>query len=304
MSQVVSTKRVLALVRVKLWPPIFPQKSIATEIILTAKKVYLKPTLQCTYVNTAKRQHLYSCFHKSNNNNCYNLTGRARTVSPIKHTGLVPVRLGKQKVRPTYVWDRKHRAQRLRDRKTWDHLWYNEIIFTNIPLHLKIETTTIKDTNGKKKFKRMPSFLFVDKRKLFAMTLSFEDRIGSDRSAWLVLNQQGSEVSEDTWGTFRTLWLKKTTFLKGNFCILMVSWTVFYILISAWKKNHKICIWNWFFAMCSTDLTVVNANCFLGLTCGFLNKHFQEIKLFICHCSFHNISSIKKRPWDYRSWDF
>ena len=129
-------------------------------------------------------------------------------------------------------------------------------------------------------------------------------RIGSDRSDWLVLNQQDSEVSEDTWGTFRTLWLKKTTFLKGNFCILMVSWTVFYILISAWKKNHKICIWNWFFAMCSTDLTGVNANCFLGLTCGFLNKNFQEIKLFICHCSFHNISSIKTRPWDYRSWDF
>ena len=64
MSQIVSTKRVLALVRVKLWPPVFPQKSIATEIILTAKEVYLKPTLQCTYVNTAKRQHLYSCFHQ------------------------------------------------------------------------------------------------------------------------------------------------------------------------------------------------------------------------------------------------
>ena len=26
-------------------------------------------------------------------------------------------------------------------------------------------------------------------------------------------------------------------------------------------------------------------NCFLGLTYGFLNKNFQEIKLFICHCS-------------------
>ena len=42
MSQVVSTKRVLALVRVKLWPLIFPQKSIATEIILTAKKSIFK----------------------------------------------------------------------------------------------------------------------------------------------------------------------------------------------------------------------------------------------------------------------
>ena len=65
MSQVAFTKRVLALVSVKLWPPIIPvRKSIATEITSTAKKVYLKPTLQCTYVKTAKGQHLYSCFHK------------------------------------------------------------------------------------------------------------------------------------------------------------------------------------------------------------------------------------------------
>ena len=28
------------------------------------------------------------------------------------------------------------------------------------------------------------------------------------------------------------------------------------------------------------------ANCLLWLTYGFLNKNFQEIKLFICHCSF------------------
>ena len=68
MSQIVSTKRVLALVRVKLWPPIFPTEIDSNENNFNAKNVYLKPTLQCTYV------------------------------SPIKHTGLVPVRLGKQKV--------------------------------------------------------------------------------------------------------------------------------------------------------------------------------------------------------------
>ena len=45
--------------------------------------------------------------------------------------------------------------------------------------------------------------------------------------------------------------------------------------------------------MCSTYLlawtqrfNLSYANCFLGLSYGFLNKHFQEIKLFICHCSF------------------
>ena len=42
-------------------------------------------------------------------------------------------------------------------------------------LHFKIENTPIKDTNGKRKFKRMFSFLFEDKRKLFAMKFSFEE---------------------------------------------------------------------------------------------------------------------------------
>ena len=49
------------------------------------------------------------------------------------------------------------------------------MVFKTKVLHLKIENTPIKDTNGKRKFKRMPSFLFVDKRKLFAMKLSFEE---------------------------------------------------------------------------------------------------------------------------------
>ena len=42
-------------------------------------------------------------------------------------------------------------------------------------LHFKIESTPMKDTNGTRKFKGMLSLLFVDKRKLFAMKLSFEE---------------------------------------------------------------------------------------------------------------------------------
>ena len=72
------------------------------------------------------------------------------------------------------------------------------VLKTNV-LHFKIENTPIKDTNGKRKFKRMLSFLFVDKQKLFAMKLSFKEFnlvfYTADRSAWLVLNQQGSEVN-------------------------------------------------------------------------------------------------------------
>ena len=39
----------------------------------------------------------------------------------------------------------------------------------------KIENTPKKYTNGKRKFSGMLSFLFVDKRKLFAMKLSLEE---------------------------------------------------------------------------------------------------------------------------------
>ena len=75
------------------------------------------------------------------------------------------------------------------------------VVFETKVLHFKIESTTIKDANGKRKFKRMLSFLFVDKRKLFAKKLSFEEFnlvfYTADRSVWLVLNQ-GYEVSKDT----------------------------------------------------------------------------------------------------------
>ena len=52
---------------------------------------------------------------------------------------------------------------------------YHVVVFKTKVLHFKIENIPIKDTNGKRKFKRMLSFLFVDKRKLFAMKLSFDE---------------------------------------------------------------------------------------------------------------------------------
>ena len=128
---------------------------------------------------------------------------------------------------------------------------HDVVVFKTKVLHFKIENTPIKDTNGKRKFKRMLSFLFVNKRKLFAMKLSFEEfnfvsytGVGALGLFW---TNQSSEVSEDAWGTFRTLWSKKSKFLKRNFCIYKGLTDVFYILTSAWKKNHKMCIWNWFF---------------------------------------------------------
>ena len=46
-------------------------------------------------------------------------------------------------------------------------------VFKTKVSHFKFENTPMKDTNGKKKFKKMLRFLFVDKRELFAMTLCF-----------------------------------------------------------------------------------------------------------------------------------
>ena len=49
------------------------------------------------------------------------------------------------------------------------------VVFKTRVLLFKIENTPIKDTNGKRKFKRMLSFLFVEEGKLFIKKSSFEE---------------------------------------------------------------------------------------------------------------------------------
>ena len=128
---------------------------------------------------------------------------------------------------------------------------HHVVVFRTKLMHFKIENTPTKDTNGKKKFKRMlSSFLWTNKSFSRNSTLFSTRWIGALGLFW---TNQGSKVSEDTWGTFHTLWSKKSTFLKRNFCIYKCFKDLFYILTSPWKKNHTMCIWNWFFAMCSTD---------------------------------------------------
>ena len=61
---------------------------------------------------------------------------------------------------------------------------HDVVVFKTKVLHFKIENTPIKDTNGKRKFKRMLSFLSVDKRHCLVNLVFYT----ADRSAWLVLN--------------------------------------------------------------------------------------------------------------------
>ena len=56
----------------------------------------------------------------------------------------------------------------------WPGRVHHVVVFKTKFLHFKIENTPIK-TNRKRKFNEMLSFFFVDKRKLFALKLSFEE---------------------------------------------------------------------------------------------------------------------------------
>ena len=89
-----------------------------------------------------------------------------------------------------------------------------------------IENTPIKDTNGKRKFKRLLRLIFVEKRELFAMKLSLKEFnlvfFPADQSAWLVLNQPRQQ---DKLEVNSVLYGQGSTFLKRNFCI----YKVFYI---------------------------------------------------------------------------
>ena len=166
------------------------------------------------------------------------------------------------------------------------------VVFKTKVLYFKIENMPIKDTSGKRKFKRMLSFLLWTYES-FSL-LSFEGFnlvfFTGDQSAWLVLNQprQHSVYS-----------MVETTFLKGNFCIYKGFMD---ILISTFlyrrerKPQNLFAFKIDFLAMCSVDIQFKcyssYANCFLGLTYEFFNANFHVI---ISYSSvillIHNISS-------------
>ena len=109
--------------------------------------------------------------------------------------------------RPHRGWGRSRRIwhlSRCHPSTKWLAHAHHVVAFKTKVLHLKIEKTPIKDTSGKRRFKRVLRFLFVDKRELFALKFSFEEFnlvfFKADQSAWLVLNQPRQR------GTFFTLW--------------------------------------------------------------------------------------------------
>ena len=133
---------------------------------------------------------------------------------------------------------------------TW---WFSALNFCISRLKIRRQKTQMERKSSKE---CSVSFLWTNESFFLWICIS---RNSTLFSTWwigalgLFWTNQGSKVSEDTWGTFHTLWSKKSTFLKRNFCIYKCFKDLFYILTSPWKENHTMCIWNWFFAMCSSD---------------------------------------------------
>ena len=163
----------------------------------------------------------------------------------------------------TWLWGKKRiwHFSKCHLSTKWLGRVHHVVLLKTKVLYFKIENTPIKDTNGKRKFKRMLSFLFVDKRKLFAMTLSYEEFnlvfYGSERLACFKPTKQRGFWRHLRYIPYSTI--KEKYVFKREFLYFKGFMVVFYTLTSVWKKNHKLCIWNWFFAICSTDFTCVNA---------------------------------------------
>ena len=111
-------------------------------------------------------------------------------------------------------------------------------------LYFSIENTPIKDTNGKRKFERMLSFLFVEKWELFAMKLSFERN--STLFSSLRIRALGLFKQTEATRFLKKLevhsvypMVKESTFWKITFCIYKGFMNLFYIFTSAWKKTTK-----------------------------------------------------------------
>ena len=85
---------------------------------------------------------------------------------------------------------------------------HHVVVFKTKVLHFKIENRPIKDTYRKRTFKRMLRFLFVDKLEIVFWGIQPSSTwfsLRRIRALGLFWTNRGSEVSEETWGKFCTL---------------------------------------------------------------------------------------------------
>ena len=111
----------------------------------------------------------------------------------------------------------------------------------------QVNNTPLKDTDWKGKFKRMLSFLLVDKGRLFFTKLSFEEFEIHEISIIGALGLfRDATKRRSFWRIFRYILysiVEKIKFLKGELCICKyLILDVLYILRSAWAPWFEICV--------------------------------------------------------------
>ena len=89
------------------------------------------------------------------------------------------------------------------------------VVYKTSVSHFKVKNTSLKDTDGKGKFKRMFSFLSVDKGKLFFTKLFFEISITADR---VLKSTQASKFFKNFQLHF-ILYSDENYLFNGNSCI-------------------------------------------------------------------------------------
>ena len=133
----------------------------------------------------------------------------------------------------------------------WLARFHDVVVFKTKVLHFKIENTPIKDT-WKEKAQKNAKFSFCGQTKAFRYKIVSPGiqpcflHGGSECLACFEPTKAARFLKTLNVHSV-LLWLKESTFLKRSFCIYKGFMDVFYILTSVWKKNHKMCIWNWFF---------------------------------------------------------
>ena len=106
---------------------------------------------------------------------------------------------------------------------------FHQYIKTGV-LHFKVKNTTLKEKNGKRKFKRIVSFLFEEEGKLSIKKSSFEEfnLVFFTAECMVCFEMQPRQMA------------KEITFLEEDLCFFKFFIVPLYIFSSALKKNYKM----------------------------------------------------------------
>ena len=135
------------------------------------------------------------------------------------------------------MWDLDKNLLKVRQKRDSSKHW-----FTRRYLDFQVKNTPLKETDGKGKFKRMLSFLLVDKGRLFFTKLSFEEFkfqkisvIGAIGLFWNATKQRSF------WRIFRYILyslVKKITFLNNTWISALFN---IFVVLTYLTELTRIC---------------------------------------------------------------